>query len=111
MSGPIKLNLDPSRETLRQFSFIALGAFTLLAVLARFELLLFSGGLGAARNPLALVFLAIGGVSALFSLLAPRANWALFVGLSIVSYPIGFVVSHVLLALFFFGVFAPLGAL
>jgi hypothetical protein len=111
MSGPIKLNLDPSPQTLRQFGFIALGAFTLLAVLARFELLLFSAGLGAARDTLALVFLAVGGLSALFSLVAPRANRVLFVALSIAGYPIGFVVSHVLLALFFFGLFAPIGAL
>jgi len=111
MPGPIQLELDPSPQTLRQFGFIALGAFTLLAVLAHFELLLFSGRLGAARDTVAVIFLAVGGASALFSLLAPRANRILFVGLSIAAYPIGFVVSHVLLALLFFGLFAPLGAL
>src|SRR5688500_10865965 len=107
----IKLDLDPSPHTLRQFGFIALGFFALLAALAHFELLLFSGGLGAARDTVAVVLLAVGGASALFSLLAPRANRVLFVALTLVGHPIGFVVSHVLLALLFFGLFAPLGAL
>jgi hypothetical protein len=111
MSAPIKLDLDPSPQTLRQFGFIALGAFALLAALAHFELLMFSRGLGAARDTVVVIFLAVGASGALFSLLAPRANRFLFVGLSIVAYPIGFVVSHVLLALLFFGLFAPLGAL
>src|SRR4051812_15542018 len=103
MSAPIKLDLDPSPQTLRQFGFIALGAFALLAALAHFELLMFSRGLGAARDTVVVIFLAVGASGALFSLLAPRANRFLFVGLSIVAYPIGFVVSHVLLALLFFG--------
>jgi hypothetical protein len=111
MSGPIKIDFTPSPQTLRQFGFIALGGFTLLAVLTHFELPPFGAALGAARDTVAVVLLAVGAVSALFSLLAPRANRALFVGLSIITYPIGFVVSHVLLALLFFGLFAPLGAL
>jgi MFS family permease len=111
MSGPIQLDLDPSPQTLRQFGFIALGVFTLLAALAHFELLLFAGGLGAARDTVAVTLFLVGGASGLFSLLAPRANRALWVGLSLAAYPIGFVVSHVLLALLFFGLFAPLGLL
>lgn len=35
----------------------------------------------------------------------------LFIGTCYVTYPLGFVVSHVLLFLVFFGVFAPLGLL
>ncbi len=42
-------------------------------------------------------------------LLRPQAIRPLYVGLLCLTYPIGWVVSHVLLALIFFGMFAPLG--
>ena len=49
MSGMIDLNLNPDAKTLRQFGFIALGGFGLLAALAYTESFIFSFGLGGSR--------------------------------------------------------------
>ncbi len=107
MAGLIELDLNPDRETLRKFGYVALGGFGLLAAAAYTETLIFSFGLGAARAPVAVALLGLGVLSALLSLVAPQANRAINVGLSLVAFPIGFVVSHVVLALIFFFLISP----
>ena len=108
MAGLIKLELNPDEETLRQFGYIALGGFGLLAAAAYTETLIFSFGLGAARSAVAASLLGLGVLSALLSLVAPRANRAIYVGLSVVAFPIGFVISHIVLALIFFVLISPI---
>lgn len=110
-SKMLQLNLSPDERTLKQFGFIALGAFGLLAANAFFETWMFSSGLGAARVPVAYALAGIAGLSSLFSLLWPKANKPLFLGLTLVSYPIGLVMSYVILGVLFFGIFAPIGGL
>ena len=107
MAQMIDLNLRPDAATLRQFGFIALAGFSFLAVLAWFEWLIFAFGLGAARVPLAATFAGIGGLALLFSLVYPKANLPIYIGLSIIAFPIGFVLSHVIMAFLFFGLIAP----
>ena len=51
----------------------------------------------------------IGGLSGLLSLVRPEWNRFLFVGLSLVAFPIGFVVSHIILAVLFYGMITPVG--
>jgi len=111
MSRIFHINWNPDERTLRQFGWIALGGFGFLAVLAWFEWLVFSFGLGTARAYVAGGAAALGVVAALTSLIYPRANRFLFVGLSIAAYPIGYVLSHLLLAALFFGLFAPIAVL
>jgi hypothetical protein len=105
----LNLNLDPDERTLRQFGLIAVVGFGLLALAAWYELLIFHAGLGQLRGSVTLVLAGVGLVSAIFSWVAPRANRPLFVGLSVVSYPIGWIVSNVVLTLLFFGLFVPIG--
>jgi hypothetical protein len=107
----IHLNLDPDERTLRQFGFIALGAFGLLALCAFYETWMFRFGLGAARMPVVYALASLAGTSALLSLAWPKGNKPLFLGLTLVSYPIGIVMSFVILGILFYGIFAPLGAL
>lgn len=111
MSKIVELDWNPSDRILRDFGFIALLGFSGLAAMAWFEVFLFSVGLGDARKPVAIALAAVGLLSALFSLVLPRANRAIYVLLSVVTYPIGLVVSYVLMALLFFGLFAPVGIL
>jgi len=111
MSKMVTIDWNPDARTLRHFGWIALGGFGLIAMLAWFEWLIFSFGLGAARPYVAGIAMGLGVVGAFFSLVYPPANRVLYVGLSIVAYPIGFVLSHVLLAALFFGLFAPVGIL
>jgi hypothetical protein len=104
----ITLDLNPDPRILRQFGYIALGGFGLLGAAAFFEKWLFSGGLGEARHPVAFALFGLAVLSAIFSLVAPKANKPIYVLLSVISYPIGFVMSYVIMGALFFGLFAPL---
>lgn len=110
-SKMLQLNLKPDERTLKQFGFIALGAFGLLALCAFYETWMFSFGLGAARGPVVAALAATGVLSGLLSLAWPKGNKALFLGLTLISYPIGLVMSYVILGVLFFAIFAPIGRL
>jgi len=103
----VQLNFRPDIKQLRQFGFIALGAFTVIGGVILWRGGLFGIDFGSAARSIAYVLWALGVVSAGFSLVFPKANRPLFVGLALVAFPIGLVVSHVVLALLFFGVLTP----
>jgi saxitoxin biosynthesis operon SxtJ-like protein len=105
----VDLNLRPNERTLRQFGWIALCGFGLLALCAWKGWLVFRHGLGDLRTTVTAALAGLGVVSALFSLVFPRANAPLFVGLSLVAFPIGFVLSYVIMATLFYVVIAPVG--
>ena len=109
MSKMIEIDWKPDAHTLRQFGWIAFVGFSFLAALAWWERLIFSFGLGEARPLVAGTFAALAIVSAGFSLVAPRANLPIYLGLTILSYPIGFVLSYVIMGLLFFGMLTPVG--
>lgn len=111
MSKLVEINFNPDKRTLRQFGVIAFVGFGVLAVLAYYEKLVFSFGLGNARMPLVLTFAAIGTIALLFSLLAPKANRFLYVGLSLLAFPIGFVLSYVVMGTLFFLIIGPIAVL
>jgi hypothetical protein len=92
----VSLQLRPSRRQLRQFGWIAALGFPLLAYVLE------TGGS---------LFLGLGLLSLVFSLVWPPGNRPLFVLMSLAAYPIGFVVSHVALAILFFFVLTPVGLL
>lgn len=94
----VRLNWSPDARLLRQFGFIACAAGLLLAAFVW-------DGWAAA------VAAGVGVFSGLASLVRPALNRPLFVGLSIVTYPIGLVVSTVVLVLLFYGVITPIGLL
>ena len=103
----IEIDFRPDEKTLRQFGWIALGGFGLLATLSWFELLVFSFGLGAARLPVTAGFAAVGCLAALFSLVAPKANRPIYVTLAVIALPIGFVLSYVILGTIFYLLITP----
>ncbi len=103
----VPLNLKPDTKQLRQFGFIALGAFAVIGAAALWRGGLFGLSFGEATQSVAYVLWGLGTISALFSLVWPQANRPLFVGLAVLTFPIGLVVSHVVLALLFFGIFTP----
>ncbi len=107
----VELNLNPDARTLRQFGFIALVGFGALALCARFEVLLFAAGLGGARDAVSGSLGAVGALSALLSCVRPTLNRPLWVALTLVTYPIGMVLSYVLMGVLFFCIIAPVGAL
>ena len=107
MSRMVELNLNPDKRTLRQFGFIAFLGFGILGYLASSEKLIFAYGLGNTRETVANLLWGIGAAAALFSVTFPRANWPIYVGLSLASFPIGFVLSYVILGTLFFLVITP----
>ena len=109
MSKMIEINWRPDDRTLRQFGVIALFGFSFLAAIAWWELFIFAFGLGEARPIVAGTFAALAGISALSSLVAPRANLPIYLGLTILSYPIGFVLSYVIMGFLFFVMITPAG--
>ena len=109
MAQMVELNFRPSERTLRQFGWIALVGFGLLALLAWRGMAVFRAVPEPARDELALVLAALALLAAVFSLVHPRANWPIYVGLSIVAFPIGFVLSYVIMATLFYVVIAPVG--
>lgn len=96
----IEVNRDPTVRELRQFGFVWLAFLLLFAGLARWRF--DSPRVAAALAVLAVLVPVIGWV-------APRFMRWVFVGLSLVAFPIGFVVSHLVLALVYYGVITPIG--
>ena len=97
----IAVQWNPERKQLRQFAGIWFPAFCGLA-----------GWLvGAKTGHWAAVQLgwAICGLQALAGLIYPAAIRPIFVGLILLTYPIGWVVSHLLLGAIFYLLFVPIG--
>lgn len=96
----IRVNTDPSRRQLKQFGFVWMGFVLLFAAVAwwRFD------------SPVAARWIAVAAV------VVPVVGWlwpafmkAVYVGLSYAAFPIGFVVSHVVMALVYYLVVTPIG--
>jgi len=111
MATLLELNTNPDERTLRRFGALALFVFGALAVCAWRESWLFSAGLGAARVPVAVGLGAVAIVAAVFAVVKPAWNRVLYVGLVAIGYPVGLILSHVVMAALFFGVIAPIGLL
>ena len=111
MSKLVEINFTPDDKTLRQFGVIAFVGFGLLAALAYYEKLVFAFGLGNARMTVVTVFLALGCIALLFSLIAPKANRVLYVGLTLLAFPIGFVLSYVIMGTLYFLIIGPIAIL
>jgi hypothetical protein len=94
----VALNWSPDTRVLRQFGWIACAVGVL-------------GGSFVWSGWIATVAMALGVFSGAASLVRPAANRPLFVALSAMTYPIGLVVSLVVLAVLFYLVVTPVGLL
>jgi len=109
MAQMIEINLNPDDDVLRKFGGIALVGFGFIAAIAWYEKLIFAFGLGDARVAVAGTFACLALYSAFFSLAWPRANKPVYIALTIVSYPIGFVLSHLIMGSLFYLLITPVG--
>ena len=96
----IEINRNPTRRQLNQFGFIWLGFLVLFGAIARFKL---------GEPTVALVLWVAAVVVPVVGWLIPSVMRAVFLGMSYAAWPIGFVVSHVILALVYYLVFTPVG--
>lgn len=95
----LRLNTRPSRRHLIQFG-IAWAVFFLLAAL-------FAAWRSASVPPWPIVALAL--IPPLIGWIFPGFLRVLFIALSAVTFPIGFVVSHLVLAALYYLVLSPIG--
>ena len=96
----IEINRNPTRRQLNQFGFIWLGFLAFFGVIARFKL---------GEPTVALVLWVAAVVVPVVGWLIPSVMRAVFLGMSYAAWPIGFVVSHVILAIVYYLVFTPIG--
>jgi len=95
----VRINRNPSARDLRQFSGVWLPLFAALA-----------GGVSYWHGGTiqALVIWAVGSALAVVGLASPACARLVFVGLSYLTFPIGFVVSYVVLSAVFLLVVTPI---
>lgn len=96
------IDLKPTHRKLRQFAALWLVIVGTLAI--------WNGSFG--QRPM--IGAALGAAAVTFGVLGlawPLAVRWLFVGMTILALPIGWVVSHLLLALVYYGIFTPLALL
>ena len=98
----IEINTDPTRRQLNQFGFIWLGFLVLFGVIAHFKF----------GSPLAARWLWVAAVVVpIVGWLVPAFMRLVFLGMSYLAWPIGYVVSHVVLAVVYYLVLTPIGLL
>jgi hypothetical protein len=103
----IEINFNPDRRVLRQFGLLALGVFLALGALTMWRGHFLGLSLGAATRPVAIALWTVGGISGLLALVRPEANRPFYVALSLITYPIGYAMSYVLMGALFYGVLTP----
>lgn len=96
----VRINRNPTSKQLNQFGFIWLAFLSFFGVVAWFKL-------GAPSLAKGLWVAAI--VVPIIGWLAPPFMKMVFLGMSYAAWPIGFVVSHVVLALVYYLVITPIG--
>ncbi len=105
-------NWNPDRRQLRSFGIASVVAFGALGIWAFFRQSVFGLPLS---EPVALrVAIGLGAVAAtsgVLALAAPSGLRPLYRALTAISLPIGWVVSHTVVALLFFGMLTPIGLL
>jgi hypothetical protein len=111
MATLIPINLRPSPKMLRQFGIAGLLGFGVLGLCAFLERGPFGFGLGELRQPVALGLWLVALTSLGFGLVFPKGNLPLYVLLTLITYPIGLILSPLILGLIFFGVLGPIALL
>lgn len=94
----IRIDWHPDEAKLQQFGWISLGGFGLLASIAWWRF-------GNGNAALVLAGLAL--LTPVVGMVSPRLLKFLYIGLSLVAFPIGLIISNVLLLLIFLLVFTP----
>ena len=102
----IEIDWNPDHPKLRQFSLIWLCGFGIVGLFLAWRLGCF-GGAGSWTTPLLLWSLAA--AVGLLGLLFPRAVKPVYKAWMAVTFPIGWLLSHIFLAVIYYGAFTSLG--
>jgi hypothetical protein len=100
----MELDLKPDQKKLQQFGFFALVGFALLAFLVHHQF----GHDGPISQGFIALFLALAIFCPLAVLINPKLVQPIWVVMIIIAFPIGFVISHLVMSLVFFGLITPI---
>ena len=107
----IPVNLKPETRHLRQFGIGGLVVFLALAGLALWRGNLFGLDLGEHAAMWAGSLAGLGALLGILGAVAPRFNLPFYVALTVITLPIGVVLSFVILAVIFYLVITPMALL
>lgn len=96
----VQLDMNPSEGKLRQFGHIAPVMLLLIACMLRWRFDLSMTGLAILCSVGILIFI--------LSKLSPKLVKPIYLALILVGFPIGWVISHLIMFLFYFGIITPL---
>ena len=96
----IEINYQPSKSQLRVFG----GLLILFALIVGWQILRHFDA-----KVVAYAIAGILGVLGTIGLVAPNLLKPIYVGWTVAVFPIGWVVSHLLMAMIFYGIFTPIG--
>lgn len=105
----ISINWKPDNRQLRQFGFIGLVALGAVGAWIFFKHRFWVDMTPATAAKTAYILWAIGAAFGLLAAAAPQMLKPVFLAMTIITLPIGLVISHVVLVLLFYGVITPLG--
>ncbi len=105
----VQIDWNPTHRMLRNFGLIAIVAFGVIGELAYWRIFLFSGMSAGAASTTAYVLWALGLYCGLFAFVAPMAVKPVYIVLTVVAYPVGQVVSHLVMAMIYYLVFTSIG--
>jgi hypothetical protein len=105
----VSIDFRPPPKVLRNFGLIGLVAFSALAALVHWKIGVFGRMPPSATTPTLYVLLGLAGYSGFFALVAPPALRWLYIGLSVVAFPIGFVISYIVVSIMFYLIITPIG--
>lgn len=105
-----EINWRPDRRRLRRFGTICLIAFAAVGAWIYFRHAIFGFELTAraARNTAYLLWI-VAALCGVLRVAAPAGLQPLYVALTAITLPIGFVLSHVVIGALFYGVLTPIG--
>ena len=103
----VSLDLNPERRVLRSFGFIGLVAFGAFATLVQARWWPFRGASDGFADIVMPVLAGLAVYCGLFAAAAPAMLRPLYVILTVVTYPIGLVVSYCIVGLMFYVIFTP----
>jgi hypothetical protein len=98
----IKLDWHPSDKKLREYSLICLAGFGIFGLIATFKF----------HNETLAIILGVAAIGLpICGLLSPKWVKPVYLGMSLLAFPIGFVISNLILLIMFLFVFTPISLL
>jgi hypothetical protein len=106
----LEINWKPDSRFLRQFGVVCLVMFGAIGAWIMFRnAVAFWSVSPATADTVAYALWAVGGAAFVLGMVAPKALWPLYVAMTAVALPIGFVMSYVVMGVIYYLIITPLG--